>query len=113
MSESQIVWENLTPEEKRKQLFLKQKKTLDLFLERNAISKAQYDKSLGDLIEKMGMKETLYTPEVANVTANEYAVLTSPCKPIPSAPIAEEIYAPRNSPAVLIASPTKVMSIPL
>ena len=59
MSESQIVWENLTPEEKRKQLFLKQKKTLDLFLERNAISKAQYDKSLGDLIEKMGMKETL------------------------------------------------------
>jgi len=59
MSESQIVWENLTPEEKRKQLFLKQKKTLDLFLERNAISKAQYDKSLGDLIEKMGMKEVL------------------------------------------------------
>lgn len=57
MSESQIVWENLTPEEKRKQLFLKQKKTLDLFLERNAISKAQYDKSLGDLIEKMGMQD--------------------------------------------------------
>lgn len=56
MSESQIVWESLTPEEKRKQLFLKQKKTLDLFLERNAISKAQYDKSLGDLIEKMGMQ---------------------------------------------------------
>lgn len=56
MSESQTVWENLTLEEKRKQLFLKQKKTLDLFLERNAISKAQYDKSLGDLIEKMGMQ---------------------------------------------------------
>jgi len=56
MSDSQIVWENLTPEEKRKQLFLKQKKTLDLFLERNAISKAQYDKSLGDLIEKMGIQ---------------------------------------------------------
>ena len=55
MSESQIVWENLTPEEKRKQLFLKQKKTLDLFMERNAISKAQYDKNLGDLVEKMGM----------------------------------------------------------
>lgn len=55
MSDSQIVWENLTPEEKCKQLFLKQKKTLDLFLERNAISKAQYDKSLGDLIEKMGI----------------------------------------------------------
>ena len=56
MSESQIAWENLTPEEKRKQLFLKQKRTLDLFLERNAISKTQYDKSLGDLIEKMGMQ---------------------------------------------------------
>ena len=56
MNDSQIAWENLTPEEKKKQLFLKQKKTLDLFLERNAISKAQYDKSLGDLIEKMGMQ---------------------------------------------------------
>ena len=55
MSESQIVWENLTQEERRQQLFLNQKKTLDLFLERNAISKAQYDKSLGDLVEKMGM----------------------------------------------------------
>ena len=49
-------WEALTPEEKKKQLFLKQKNTLDLFLERNAISKAQYDKSLGDLIDKMGIK---------------------------------------------------------
>ena len=57
MNDSQIVWENLNPEEKKKQLFLKQKKTLDLFLERNAISKAQYDKSLGDLIEKMGMQK--------------------------------------------------------
>ena len=55
MNDSQIVWENLNPEEKKKQLFLKQKKTLDLFLERNAISKAQYDKSLGDLKEKMNI----------------------------------------------------------
>ncbi len=52
-----IEWETLSPDEKKKQLFLRQKKTLDLFLERNAISKAQYDKSLGDLIEKMGIKE--------------------------------------------------------
>ena len=51
-----IEWELLTAEEKKKQLFLKQKHTLDLFLERNAISKAQYEKSLGDLIEKMGMQ---------------------------------------------------------
>ena len=46
----------LTPEEKKTQLFLNQKKTLDLFLERGAISQAQYDKSLGDLREKMGVK---------------------------------------------------------
>lgn len=59
MSESQTEWEKMTPEEKRKQLFLRQKHTLDLFLERNAISKAQYDKSLGDLIEKMGMQEVM------------------------------------------------------
>ena len=54
-----IEWELLTPEDKKKQLFFKTKNTLDLFLERNAISKAQYDKSLGDLIEKMGMKKLI------------------------------------------------------
>ena len=57
MNDSQTSWENLTPEDKKKRLFLKQKQTLDLFLERNAISKAQYDKSLGDLREKMGMQD--------------------------------------------------------
>ena len=51
-------YSDLTPEEKKLDLFLRQKRTLDLFLERNAISKAQYDKSLGDLIEKMGIKDT-------------------------------------------------------
>ena len=51
----QIEWEKLTPQEKKKQLFLKQKKLLETFLERNAISKAQYEKSLGDLRDKMGM----------------------------------------------------------
>ena len=45
----------MTSKEKILDLFLRQKRMLDLFLERNAISKAQYDKSLGDLIEKMGM----------------------------------------------------------
>lgn len=59
MNDSQTAWENLTPEEKKKQLFLKQKQMLDLFLERNAISKAQYDKSLGGLIDKMGMQKFL------------------------------------------------------
>ena len=37
------------------ELFRRQKALLDTFLEKNAISKAQYDKSLGDLREKMGM----------------------------------------------------------
>jgi len=48
-------WETLSAEEKKIELFLRQKHTLDLFLERHAISQAQYDKSLGDLREKMGM----------------------------------------------------------
>ena len=56
MNDASTPWENLTPEEKKKQLFLKQKNTLDLFLERNAISKAQHEKCLGDLMEKMGMQ---------------------------------------------------------
>ena len=45
----------MSREEKRKELFRSQKHTLDLFLERGAISRAQYDKSLGDLILKMGI----------------------------------------------------------
>ena len=45
----------LTHEEQLKKLYLDQKHTLDLFLERGAISQAQYDKSLGDLTKKMGM----------------------------------------------------------
>ena len=44
-----------TAEEKKRQLYLRQKQTLDLFLEHGAISRAQYDKSLGDLTVKMGM----------------------------------------------------------
>ena len=49
-------FEKMTPEEKKRQLFLNQKKTLDTFLENGAISQAQYCKSLGDLREKMGVK---------------------------------------------------------
>ena len=52
----QFEWEQLSPEEKKKQLYLNQKKTLEDFLERGAISKSQFDKSLGDLTEKMGMR---------------------------------------------------------
>lgn len=38
----------------KRKLFEEQKKTLDLFLERGAITKAQYDKSFNTLKEKMG-----------------------------------------------------------
>ena len=53
--DKEAIWENLSPEEKKKELFLRQRHTLDLFLERNAISQSQYNKSLGDLQDKMGM----------------------------------------------------------
>ena len=43
MNEPQTAWESMTPEEKKQELFRRQKRTLDLFLERTAISKAQYD----------------------------------------------------------------------
>lgn len=52
---------NTDPETRRVQLrklYLSQKQTLDTFLNNGAITKAQYDKSLGDLTRKMGI-----TPE--------------------------------------------------
>ena len=45
------------PEEKKKQLFFNQKELLDTFLGNGAITRAQYDKSLGDLRKLMGMEE--------------------------------------------------------
>lgn len=57
MDISDKEYSQLTAEEKKRRLYLSQKKLLDDFLERNAISKAQYDKSLGDLTEKMGMEK--------------------------------------------------------
>ena len=56
MNPEKTEWTDLSPEEKKVQFFLNQKQTLDLFLERGAISQAQYNKSLGDLREKMGVK---------------------------------------------------------
>ncbi len=47
-------WLTLSYEEKNHQLFMRQRSLLDGFLEHGAISKAQHDKSLHDLIEKMG-----------------------------------------------------------
>ncbi len=48
--------QSMTAEEKKRDLYLRQKELLDTFLEHGAISQAQYDKSLGDLTEKMGVK---------------------------------------------------------
>ena len=53
----EVCWEELSSEEKKKELFLQQKHTLDLFLERHAITKQQSEKSLGDLREKMQMQD--------------------------------------------------------
>ncbi len=46
----------LNDKEKKLDLYLRQKELLDTFLEHGAISRAQYDKSLGDLTVKMGVK---------------------------------------------------------
>ena len=50
-------WETLSYEVKNRLLFVRQKMMLAEFLEKGAISKAQYEKSLHDLTEKLGMKE--------------------------------------------------------
>lgn len=47
------AWKKMSYQEKTHPLFLKQKDILDKFMERGAISQAQHDKSLHDLIEKM------------------------------------------------------------
>ena len=48
------TWSTMSYTEKNRVLFTRQKQTLDLFLERGAISQAQHDKSLHDLTVKMG-----------------------------------------------------------
>ena len=46
-------------EKSRKQrLFLQQKETMEIFLRNGAITKAQYQKSLNDLIVKMGIEDS-------------------------------------------------------
>lgn len=48
-----------TDAERKKDLFLQQKKTLETFLGTGAITQAQYSKSLNDLTEKMGFQSTV------------------------------------------------------
>ena len=55
--EQVIIWSELTEEEKKIQLYLKQKRMLETFRERNAISKEHFEKSLADLTIKMGMEK--------------------------------------------------------
>ena len=50
------AWLTMSHEEKNHQLFLRQKVLLDVLLEHRAISQAQHDKRLHDLIERMGEK---------------------------------------------------------
>ena len=47
--------QEMTAEEKKRDLYFRQKRLLETFLEHGAISRAQYDKSLGDLTIKMGI----------------------------------------------------------
>lgn len=49
-------WPYQSYEKKNEFLFFRQKEMLDMFWERGAISREQHDKSLNDLIEKMGIK---------------------------------------------------------
>ena len=50
------LWATMTHEEKNRILYQKQKELLAAFLEKGAISREQYEKSLHDLTEKMGAR---------------------------------------------------------
>lgn len=49
-------YREIESEEKKRALFLHQKETLDTFLAHGTITRAQYEKSYGDLVKKMGIK---------------------------------------------------------
>lgn len=49
--------EPTTQAQKKRRLFERQRALLDTFLANGAITRAQYDKSLGDLIVKMGIED--------------------------------------------------------
>jgi hypothetical protein len=55
--DDKLSFDTMSKEEKRIELYLSQKRLLETFLERNAISRAQYEKSLSDLTTKMHMEE--------------------------------------------------------
>ena len=49
-------WQTMSPDERKRALFNKQKDLLDTFLAHGAIDRRQYEKSLTCMAEKMGMK---------------------------------------------------------
>lgn len=51
---------DISNEEKKRELYFRQKELLATLLEHGAISQAQHDKSLGDLTEKMGMQRIIH-----------------------------------------------------
>ena len=56
--ENNKPYSEMTPEEKKIDLYFRQKKTLEDFLERKAITQEQFDKSIGDLTEKWECNDT-------------------------------------------------------
>lgn len=56
MEDKEGVFGKANHRDQLRKLFLDQKRTLDTFLANGAITKAQYDKSLGDLEKKMGVQ---------------------------------------------------------
>ena len=53
MEEETRTWEELSHEEKNRILYERQVALLETFLRKGALSRAQYEKSLHDLTEKM------------------------------------------------------------
>ena len=52
---SETDWSSMSPDERKRALFKKQKDLLDTFLSHGAIDRRQYEKSLTCMAEKMGM----------------------------------------------------------
>ena len=49
-------WRTMSPDERKRALFNKQKNLLDTFLSHGAIDRRQYEKSLTCIAEKMGIE---------------------------------------------------------
>ena len=49
-------WRSMSPDERKRALFNKQKDLLDTFLSHGAIDRRQYEKSLTCMAEKMGIE---------------------------------------------------------